>query len=71
LRTLGKRQDYEDLCEDTIIYGSPDTVSEKIKCMEELTGANQLILHFPLQNTREQNERCMRLFADEVIPRFC
>lgn len=62
--------DYEDLCEDTIIYGSPDTVSEKIKYMEELTGANQLILHFPPQNTREQNRRCMRLFADEVIPRF-
>ncbi len=62
--------DYEDLCEDTIIYGSPDTVSEKIRYMEEVTGADKLILHFPPQNTREQNRRCLRMFAEEVIPRF-
>jgi alkanesulfonate monooxygenase SsuD/methylene tetrahydromethanopterin reductase-like flavin-dependent oxidoreductase (luciferase family) len=62
--------DYEDLCEDTIIYGSPQTVIEKIKYMENLTGADSLILHFPPHNTREQNKRVLRLFADEVIPRF-
>lgn len=62
--------DYGDLCEDTIIYGSPKTVTEKIKYMEELTGANSLILHFPPQNTREQNKGVLRLFAKEVIPKF-
>ena len=61
---------YEDLCEDTIIYGSPETVTEKIRYMEETTGADSLILHFPPQNTREQNKRTLRLFADEVIPKF-
>ena len=62
--------DYEDLCEDTIIYGSPETVIEKIKYMEELTGANSLIMHFPPYNSREQNQRVLRQFATDVIPKF-
>ena len=61
---------YEDLREDTIIYGSPETVIEKIKYMEELTGANSLILHFPPYNTREQNKRVLKQFAEDVIPKF-
>ena len=61
---------YEDLCEDTIIYGSPDTVTDKIRYLEETTGADSLILHFPPHNTREQNKRVLRLFAEEVIPKF-
>lgn len=61
---------YEDLCEDTIIYGSAKTVIEKIQYMKETTGATSLILHFPPQNGREQNKRCLRRFADEVIPKF-
>ena len=61
---------YEELCEDTIIYGSPETVVEKIRYMEEQTGADKLILHFPPGNTREQNKRCLSLFAEEVIPKF-
>lgn len=62
--------DYEELCEDTIIYGSPETVIEKIKYMEELTGADSLILHFPPYNSREQNKRVLRCFAEDVIPKF-
>lgn len=62
--------DYEDLCEDTIIYGSPETVIDKIKYLEEVTGATSLILHFPPQNTREQNRGVLRMFAKEVIPKF-
>ena len=62
--------DYEALCEDTIIYGSPETVIEKIKYMEEVTGANSLILHFPPYNTREQNKRVLQMFAEKVIPTF-
>ena len=61
---------YEELCEDTIVYGSPETVVEKIRHIEAVTGANSLILHFPPQNTREQNKRVLRLFAEQVIPRF-
>ncbi|MGE3301711.1 MAG: LLM class flavin-dependent oxidoreductase [Hyphomonadaceae bacterium] len=62
--------DYDDLCQDTIIYGSPKTVTEKIQYLKEMTGATSLILHFPPQNTREQNRRVLRLFAEEVIPKF-
>jgi len=62
--------DYEALCEDTIIYGSPETVIEKIKYMEEVTGADSLILHFPPFNSREQNKKVLRMFAERVIPKF-
>lgn len=61
---------YEDLCKDTIFYGSSKTVIEKIQHMKDATGANSLILHFPPQNTREQNKRVLRRFAEEVIPKF-
>ncbi|MDE0842043.1 MAG: LLM class flavin-dependent oxidoreductase [Porticoccaceae bacterium] len=61
---------YQELCEDTIIYGSPNTVIEQIKHLEKVTGANSLILHFPPQNTREQNKRVLRMFAERVIPSF-
>ena len=61
---------YAELCEDTIIYGSAETVIEKIKYMEELTGANSLILHFPPYNSRDQNKRVLRRFAEDVIPKF-
>jgi alkanesulfonate monooxygenase SsuD/methylene tetrahydromethanopterin reductase-like flavin-dependent oxidoreductase (luciferase family) len=61
---------YEELCKDTIFYGSSKTVIEKIQQMKEATGANSLILHFPPQNTREQNKRVLRRFAEEVIPKF-
>jgi alkanesulfonate monooxygenase SsuD/methylene tetrahydromethanopterin reductase-like flavin-dependent oxidoreductase (luciferase family) len=61
---------YQELCEDTIIYGSPSTVIEQIKHMEKVTGTNSLILHFPPQNTREQNKRVLRMFAERVIPSF-
>jgi alkanesulfonate monooxygenase SsuD/methylene tetrahydromethanopterin reductase-like flavin-dependent oxidoreductase (luciferase family) len=62
--------DYEELCEDTIIYGSPETVTEKIRYMQEVTNAKSLILHFPPQNSRAQNKRVLELFAQEVIPNF-
>ena len=62
--------DYEKLREDTIIYGSPESVIEKIKYMEEVTGADSLILHFPPYNTREQNARVLAQFAEDVIPKF-
>jgi alkanesulfonate monooxygenase SsuD/methylene tetrahydromethanopterin reductase-like flavin-dependent oxidoreductase (luciferase family) len=61
---------YEDLCEDTILYGSPETVTEQIRYMQETTGATSLILHFPPYNTRAQNARVLELFAEEVIPKF-
>ena len=61
---------YDELCEDTIIYGSSETVVEKIKYLEDLTGATSLILHFPPYNSREQNNRVLRRFAEDVIPKF-
>lgn len=64
------KSDYDDLCEDTILYGSPDTVTEKIRYMQEATNAKSLIIHFPPYNTREQNQRVLDLFAKEVIPNF-
>ena len=61
---------YEDLCEDTILYGSPETVTGQIRYLQELTGATSLILHFPPYNSRQQNKRVLELFAQDVIPNF-
>ena len=61
---------YDELCQDTIIYGSVETVVEKVKYLEETTGADSLILHFPPYNSRAQNARVLRRFAEDVIPKF-
>ena len=56
--------------QDTIIYVSVETVVEKVKYLEETTGADSLILHFPPYNSRAQNARVLRRFAEDVIPKF-
>lgn len=56
--------------EHALIYGSPDTVSERIARLEKL-GMGGIILHFrvgPL--SWEDNENSLRLFADRVMPNF-
>ena len=45
-------------------------MTEKIRYLQETTGATSLILHFPPYNSRAQNKRVLELFAAEVIPRF-
>ena len=56
--------------EHSMIYGSPDTVSERIAKIEKL-GMGGVILHFRVgPMSWEDNEQSLRLFADRVMPNF-
>ncbi len=56
--------------ENSMIYGTPDTVSARIERLSEI-GIGELILQFRVgPMSWDENERSMRLFADEVMPRF-
>ncbi len=56
--------------ENSMIFGSPDTVAERIEKLGRI-GVGGLILHFRVgPMTWDENERSLRMFADEVMPRF-
>ena len=56
--------------ENSMIFGSPDTVSERIERLRRI-GIGGLILHFRVgPMSWEDNERSLRLFASEVMPKF-
>ena len=56
--------------ENSMIFGSPDTVAERIEQLSRI-GVGGLILHFRVgPMTWDENERSLRMFADEVMPRF-
>lgn len=52
-------------------WGTPDQVFEKLKKVQEVTGANEIIVNFKFGTmSAETAERSMRLFAAEVLPRL-
>lgn len=56
--------------EHSLIYGSPDTVSERLAKLEKI-GMGGVILHFrvgPL--SKEANDYSLKLFSDRVMPNF-
>lgn len=56
--------------ENSMIFGSPDTVAKRIERLGRI-GVGGLILHFRVgPMTWDENERSLRMFADEVMPRF-
>jgi len=56
---------------DTIIFGSPDRVREKVARTLEASGCNYMSCSFAWGNlTHEQTLRSLHLFADEVMPAF-
>ena len=56
--------------ENSMIYGSPATATERIARLREI-GIGGLILHFRVgPMSWADNERSLRLFAREVMPRF-
>jgi alkanesulfonate monooxygenase SsuD/methylene tetrahydromethanopterin reductase-like flavin-dependent oxidoreductase (luciferase family) len=56
--------------EHGLIYGSPETVCEKLRELEKI-GIGGLIIHFRLgPMSWEDNERSLRLFAQKVAPEF-
>ena len=56
--------------EHSLIYGSPDTVSERLASLEKL-GMGGVILHFRVGTIpKEANDHSLKLFADRVMPNF-
>ena len=56
--------------ENSMIFGSPDTVAERIERLQRI-GIGGLILQFRVgPMSWEDNEASLRLFADRVMPRF-
>ncbi len=58
---------YENLCDQTIIHGSPDTVIKKIKELEAV-GCTSIMVHYPPYYGQEKIMKMLRLFGKEVLP---
>lgn len=66
---LGK-VNWDDLVRETVAFGSPDTVAEKIEEMRQL-GVGRLLCWMSFGGlAQEKVRRSMELFAREVMPRF-
>jgi alkanesulfonate monooxygenase SsuD/methylene tetrahydromethanopterin reductase-like flavin-dependent oxidoreductase (luciferase family) len=56
---------------ERVLFGTPDEVAEKLRLDVEATGATLVNCYFgPGRLPHEQTLRSIRLFAEEVIPRF-
>ena len=66
----GARFDYEELFATTLLHGSPETVTAKLRDLRDKTGMTSLLLHYPPYYGTENAMKSLRLFAQEVIPHF-
>ena len=58
---------YDNLVQNTILHGSPDTVIRKIEEFRKV-GATSIMLHYPPYYGPEKTSQMLRLFAREVLP---
>lgn len=57
--------------EEMLLFGTPDTVSRKIEWMRDHLGVNYVMCWMNMGGLEHEKAlRSMKLFADEVIPRF-
>jgi alkanesulfonate monooxygenase SsuD/methylene tetrahydromethanopterin reductase-like flavin-dependent oxidoreductase (luciferase family) len=63
------RLEYDALSESTILHGSPKTVIAKLERLREM-GATSVMLHYPPWYGTEKSVAALRLFAQEVMPKF-
>jgi alkanesulfonate monooxygenase SsuD/methylene tetrahydromethanopterin reductase-like flavin-dependent oxidoreductase (luciferase family) len=61
---------YEDLLATTLLHGSPETVTAKLRELQTRTGLTSLLLHYPPYYGREKTLKSLRLFAERVMPAF-
>jgi len=65
-----RSQTWEDLLQSALVIGSPDTVAAKIADLEQV-GAGEVVCWMNFGGlSPEKVRRSMRLFAEEVMPRF-
>ncbi len=70
LQELEGREQYEpSMLEQNLMFGSPETVIEKIKIYEQL-GVDEFIYYASMGLSHAAQKRSLKLFCDEVIPEF-
>lgn len=70
LEQLEGREQYDPaMLEENLLFGSPDTVIEKLKRYEAL-GVDEFIYYASMGLDLDAQKRSMKLFCDEVIPAF-
>ena len=65
----GREQFQRDMLEENLLFGSPDTVIQKLKRYEAL-GVDEFIYYASMGMDMAAQKRSMKLFCDEVIPAF-
>ena len=65
----GREQYQPDMLEENLLFGSPDTVIEKLKRYESL-GVDEFIYYASMGMDMGAQKRSMKLFCDQVIPAF-
>lgn len=70
-KDMSKDLDYDDLAQTTFLHGSPETVIQRLKLLQEMTGLTSLVLHYPPYYGPEKALKSLKLFAEEVMPAFC
>ena len=61
---------YDDLDANTLLHGSPATVTKKLKSLEARTGMTSLLLHYPPYYGHDKAMKSLTLFAEKVMPEF-
>lgn len=61
---------YDALAATTLLHGSPETVTRKLRALADTTGMDSLLLHYPPYYGTEKAQKSLRLFAEKVMPRF-
>ena len=70
LEDLEGREQYDPaMLEENLMFGSPDTVIEKLKVYERL-GVDEYIYYASMGLDRAAQKRSLELFCNEVIPAF-
>ena len=65
----GKEQFQPDMLEENLLFGSPDTVIDKLDRYQRL-GVDEFIYYASMGMNMEAQKRSMKLFCDEIIPAF-
>lgn len=66
----GTQLTYDDLLSTTLLHGSAETVTARLREMQARTGMTSLLLHYPPYYGREKAMKSLKLFAERVIPAF-
>ena len=66
----GRVLDYDELLATTLLHGSPETVTAKLRELQATTGLDSMLLHYPPYYGHENAMKSLRLFAERVMPEF-